>query len=406
MMRHDRVPDLRGALTGIRVLDLTTVIMGPYASQLLADQGADVIKIEAPEGDLIRHITPQRKPGMSGMFLNLHRNKRSVVLDLKREEARAALLKLVATADVFMHNMRPKAIQRLGLGYEDLKHVKPDIVYCASIGFGSGGPYANKPAYDDVIQAASGLSAMFGRVTGAPAFYPGIIADKITGQMVAASVLTAIIHKLRTGEGQAIEVPMFETVASFNLVEHIGAHAYEPAIGPSGWMRVLSPFRKPFATKDGHMCLMPYSNQNWKDFFAFIGEPEWADDPRFATFPLRAQHTDLIYGIVERVAVKFTNAEWIAFCDRASIPAMPVLSVEDLFEDAHMQAVGMFDIDTHPHDGPYKRVRPPVRYSATPPQMRRHSPMLGEHTREVLAEVGYSEAEVTEIAGAPKTAAE
>ncbi|MBB4423829.1 crotonobetainyl-CoA:carnitine CoA-transferase CaiB-like acyl-CoA transferase [Bradyrhizobium sp. CIR48] len=387
----------KGPLAGIRVVDLTTVIMGPYATQILGDLGADIIKVESPEGDSLRNYRPLRNEGMAGFFLNLHRNKRSVRLDLKQSEARDALLRLTATADVFVHNMRPQAIAKLGLGRDAVRAQRSDIVYCAAVGFGGNGPYATRAAYDDTIQAASGLAALMGRQCGNPAFVPSVICDKVAGQQVANAILAALLHRAQTGEGQTLEVPMFETLVAFNLVEHIGPYAFEPALDEPGWKRVLSPMRKPFRTKDGFACILPYSDRNWRDFFTFAGLAEAGADPRFSSLAERVQNVNVLYTLVEEIAPLFTNAEWMGFCDRASIPAMPVLDLVDLWIDPHLTAVGMFRVEEHPSEGRYKVVRHPVEFERTPAQLRRHAPRLGEHTQEILAEIGYSAAEVVEL---------
>ena len=389
----------QGPLSGLTVLDLTTVIMGPYATQILGDLGADIIKIESPGGDSLRYHVPQRGVGMAGFFLDLNRNKRSLVLDLKRDDATAALMKLVARADVVVHNMRPQAIAKLGLGYETVAAVKPDIIYCAAVGFGSQGPYATRAAYDDTIQAASGFASVMGRQRGEPSFVPSVICDKVAGQMVANAILAALFHRERSGRGQAVEVPMFESLVSFNLVEHIGPYAFEPALDEPGWKRVLSPARKPFRTKDGYACLLPYSDRNWRDFFTFINRPELSDDARFKTMPQRVQNVDDLYRIVEESAPTYTNAEWMEFCDNASIPAMPVLGIKDLWQDDHLAKVNMFSVQDHPSEGRYKSVRHPVSYSETAPGLRRHAPQLGQNTHEILSELGYDAADIDRMSG-------
>ena len=255
-----------GPLTGIRILDLTSVIMGPFATHILADLGADVIKIESPEGDSVRHYQPARHPGMSGVFLNLHRNKRSVVLDLKQDAARAALNRLIETADVFVHNLRPKTIERLGYGYDAVRAIKPDIVYCGAYGFSAKGPYGDKAAYDDLIQAGSGVAALIGEVHGEPAYVPTVICDKLAGQAIAYAVLAALFQRSRGGGGQAIEVPMLETTVEFNLVEHMSGFGFEPPRSRPGFPRLMDRSRKPYRTQDGYACILPYSDRNWLDF--------------------------------------------------------------------------------------------------------------------------------------------
>jgi crotonobetainyl-CoA:carnitine CoA-transferase CaiB-like acyl-CoA transferase len=386
-----------GPLTGIRVLDLTSVVMGPFATHILADLGADVIKVESPEGDSVRNYQPLRNPGMSGSFLNLHRNKRSIVLDLKRESSRAALDRLIGSADVFVHSIRPRAIERLGYTYERVRALKPDIVYCGAYGFGAKGPYGDKAAYDDLIQAGSGVAALYGEVHGEPGYVPTVICDKLTGQAVAYAILAALLQRERGGGGQAIEVPMLETTVEFNLVEHMSGFAFEPPLGPPGFPRLMDRSRKPYRTRDGYACILPYSDRNWQDFYAFTGRTEFRDDPRFARLPQRVRSIAVLYRMIEEEAAKHTTAEWVEFCDRASIPCMPVLGLEQLPADPHLRAVGLFGAAEHPSEGKYRTVRSPVGFSNAPFRIRRHAPRLGEHTAEVLTEIGMSDEEIARV---------
>lgn len=388
-----------GPLAGIRVIDLTSVIMGPYATHILADMGADVIKIESPEGDTFRNYRPLRHAGMSGSFLNLHRNKRGIVLDLKRAQAREALDLLVRGADVFVHNLRPRAANKLRLDYEAVRAQREDIVYCGAYGFGADGPYGDKAAYDDLIQAGSGLAGLYASVHGEPQYCPTVICDKVAGQAIASAILGALLHRARGGGGQAIEVPMFETAIEFMLVEHYGGGAFDPPLGRIGFQRLLSRQRKPYRTADGHACILPYSDQNWREFFMFVGRHDLLADVRFRSLPERVQNIDALYRVVEEEAGTRTTAQWVEFCDRVSIPCMPVMDLNELQDDPHVRAVGLFERADHPSEGPYRPVRSPVRFSATPYRLRSHAPALGEHTREVLAELGLSKARIEEIVG-------
>jgi crotonobetainyl-CoA:carnitine CoA-transferase CaiB-like acyl-CoA transferase len=379
-----------GPLGGVRVLDLTNVIMGPFATHILADMGADVIKIESPEGDSFRSYRPNRNAGMSGGFLHLNRNKRSIVLDLKQQTHSQALSKLIATADVFVHSLRPKAIRKLSLSYDEVSAIKPDIIYCGAYGFGEKGPYRDKAAYDDIIQAGSGLAALHVASRNEPAFMPTVLCDKLSGQAIAYAVLAALFQRERGGGGQSIEVPMFETTAEFAYIEHLMGFAFEPSLSPPGYTRVVSPTRKPYRTQDGFMCILPYSDRNWRDFFDFVGQPELKDDRRYFPLTERVLHIEWLYQMIEEQAPQHTTAAWVEFCDRVSIPCMPVLSLEELPDDDHMKAVGMFGRAEHPSEGSYKTIRSPVSFSKAAFRIRRHAPQLGEHTAEILEEVGVN----------------
>jgi crotonobetainyl-CoA:carnitine CoA-transferase CaiB-like acyl-CoA transferase len=387
----------KGPLKGVRILDLTSVIMGPLATHILADLGADVIKVESPEGDLLRRYLPLRNPEMSGCFLHLHRNKRSICLDLKTSEGRVALDFLIKSADIFVHTMRPDTVERLGYSYERVRTLRADIIYCGAFGFGSAGPYRNKAAYDDLIQAASGLAALCAELQGQPAYVPAAICDKLAGQAIAYSVLAALFHRERSGRGQSIEVPMFETSAEFNLAEHFGGFAFEPPLSKPGFWRLLNKQRRPFRTKDGFTCILPYSDKNWEDFYEYTGRHEFREDVRFRSLADRTLLIDLLYGMIAEEAPKRTTAEWVEFCDRVSIPCMPVLALEDLPEDEHVKAVGLFSTAQHPTEGAYRVVRRPVTFSEAPFTLTRHAPGLGEHTAEILEEAGLSDIQIKKI---------
>lgn len=388
---------MSGPLHGIRVLDLTTVILGPLATQILGDLGADVIKVEPPEGDSNRHLGTGRNPGMSGTVMNLHRNKRSIVLDLKKDAGRQALLRLAGGADILIHNIRPAAMERLGLGWPELKAANPRLIYCAATGFGSGGPYANRPAYDDLIQGASGLSDLIGRVSGVPGMVPSIVCDKITGLTAVYAILAALFHRERTGEGQMVEVPMLETMAAFNLVEHFGGGVFRPPAGPIGYSRLLTPYRRPYRSADGYLCLLAYTDRQWLDFFDIAGRPEMADDERFRTLAARTRHTDALYAFVEQAVSEKTTAEWLELCGQHHIPCMPLLDIDEIEEDPHLSQTGFFREAEHPSEGAYAQVGIPTRFSASPPDVRRHAPALGEHSVAVLREAGFTEAEINAL---------
>lgn len=376
-----------GPLSGIRVLDLTSVIMGPFATHILGDLGADVIKIEKPEGDSFRYYKPSRNEGMSGSFLHLNRNKRSVVLDLKHEGDRTILDSLIRTADVFVHSFRPGTIIDLNYDYPRVSEINPKIVYCGAYGFGTGGPYENKSAYDDLIQAGSGLAALNTRMGGEPKYIPTVLCDKLTGQAIAYSILAALFQRERDGKGQKIEVPMFETTVEFTLIEHIQGFAFEPPMGKPGFQRVLSLKRKPFRTRDGYACILPYSNKNWDAFYEFTGRDEFKDDAKYASLANRVENIEVLYALIEEEAPKRTTAEWVDFCDGVGIPCMEVLDLESLDDDAHLKAVGFFKTAVHPTEGKYKEMRSPITFSGSEFRVRRHAPRLGEHTEEIRAEL-------------------
>jgi crotonobetainyl-CoA:carnitine CoA-transferase CaiB-like acyl-CoA transferase len=378
-------------LSGVRILDLTTVIMGPFATHILADLGADVIKVEPPEGDSMRSHPPHGARGITGSFLNLNRNKRSVVLDLKSDAGRNAFELLLESAEVVVHNLRAPVMARLGFDYARCKAIKPDIIYCAAYGFSAQGPYAAKPAYDDMIQAASGFAALATPIAGSPNYAPSVICDKLVGQAVANAILAALFHRERTGEGQEIEVPMFETAIEFNLMEAFSGAAFQPRKGPPGYARISMPERRPFRTADGYACILPYSDRNWQDFFAFVGRHDLLDDPRFLRLADRSAHFPFLYSVIHEEAPKRSTAQWIDFCDGANIPCMPVIDLADIEDDQHVKAVGLFAAAKHPHAGEYRLIRRPASFSAAEFELRHHAPLLGEHSRSVLEEAGLAE---------------
>lgn len=394
----------RGALDGIRIIDLSTVVMGPYATQILGDLGADVIKVEAPGGDMSRLSTPARNQGMGALALNVNRNKRAIALDLKRPEGRQVLLDLVRTADAVVTNMRPGALARLGLGYEQLAEVKPDLVYCNAQGFRSDTSLAGRAAYDEIVQATSGTVDLMRRATGAPTYMPTILGDKVSGLTIVYAVLAALLHRQRTGEGQRVEVPMTDTMLAFNLVEHLAGRTFEPAQGLMGFPRSLSPGHRAVRTADGWACILPYSRKNLVDFFTEAGAPELAEDERFGTPEQLAEHFGELYELIEKVAVGRSTAEWEAVCARLSIPFAPVLELDQVTEDAYVRETGLLETAEHPTEGAYRVIGTPVRFSATPAELRRHAPRLGQDNEEVLAELGYAPEQRRALAEAGVTA--
>ncbi len=388
-----------GPLNGVRIVDLTSVVFGPYATQMLGDMGADVIKIEPPEGDIMRAAAARRSPGMGAVYLTINRNKRSAVLDLKRRGAKAALLKLCATADVFVHSLRPQAIKKLGLTYAEVAAARPDIIYCSAWGFRSDGPYAERPAYDDVIQGMAGIADLtLRRGAENPEFAPMVMADKVSGLHAVAAISMALFHRQRTGEGQEIEVPMFECVASFNLAEHMSGAAFEPPLDQMGYSRVLVEHRRPHKTKDGYMVVLPYNNRQWRNFFTAAGRTDMLDDPRTNDAALRATKNAEMYAMISEIMLQRTTAEWETLLNQADVPSERVNRLEDLEADEHFAATGFFHAYEHPSEGRLKTPGAPLQFSNTPAQtVRLHPPRLGEQTREVLSEAGLSDGEIDDL---------
>jgi len=394
MTETGRPAPASGPLAGLRILDMTTVIMGPYATSILATLGAEVTKVEEPGGDMLRHLGGTRSPGMSGMALGMNRNKRSVVLDLKHPEGRPVLDRLLVESDVVVTNLRPTSRERLGLTYERLRQVKPDIVLCTAQAFRTGSAEQDLPAYDDIVQARSGLTSLFEPSTGSRAYAPFIVADKVSGLTVVYAILAAVIHRQRTGEGQWIDVPMVDTMIAFNLVEHLNGHTFEPPAGEFGWTRVLTKVREPQRTADGWVCLLPYSDRNWADFFAFVGQPDLAHDPRFATTNDRHRNMDDLLGIVARAATVHTTGEWLAFCAEHNIPASEVPDLADVPDDPYVRAGGLVETAEHPTEGTYRTVASPVRFHGSPPPPSSPAPHAGADTYAVLRRAGLDDSQI------------
>jgi len=386
-----------GPLDGIRVLDLTSVLMGPYCTQGLCDMGAEVIKIESPEGDTSRHIPPFKDSKTSGTFSALNRGKRCIVLDLKDSRGQAACLDLAKTCDVFIHSMRPEALGRLGLSYPRVAEANPGIVYCNLLGFGREGRYSGLAAYDDAIQAVCGLASLQEELIGRPAYLPTVLADKVTGITALYGILAALLHKERTGVGQEVDVPMFETMAAFVLVEHIAGYSFDPPVGRPVYKRLMAPNRRPCETLDGRLCVVAYNDKQWKNFARLAGREDLIEDPRFKSLSERSSNLDAWNDVMAEVIKTRTTADWLPALAAAGIPAMRVNSTEDLFTDPHLTDVGFFKYVQHPVDGALRMTSFPVRFARTPASFEKPAGQLGADTMSVLSEAGFSPERIAEL---------
>jgi crotonobetainyl-CoA:carnitine CoA-transferase CaiB-like acyl-CoA transferase len=379
--------DGKAMLEGVKVLDLTSVVFGPYCTQLLADLGAEVTKIETPgSGDSFRWSGKAvATKGMSPGFMTINRGKKSAILNLKEPDDNATLKSLLRVTDVFILNIRGKAAERLGLDYASVKAINPEIIYVHCLGFAQDGPYADLQAYDDVIQAASGTASLLSRVDGDPRarYLPSLIADKVAGLHGAYAVLAAIIHKLRTGHGQRVEVPMFEAFTSFMLLEHLAGETFDPPNAPTCYGRQVDPDRQPFPTSDGYISIVAYTDEAWPRLFEMLGNPSFLSDERFATFRLRSINTAPLYREIARLTQNFTTAELLVLCHAAQLPAQAVRDISAIKNDPHLEATGFFKRRTHPTEGDYFEIQSPIRFDDYVRPVLDHAPKLGEHSEEV-----------------------
>lgn len=389
-------------LAGIHVLDLTSVLMGPYATQILAQFGAEVVKLEPPEGDVMRHAGAKRNPAMGHVYLHANRGKRSIVVDLKRPEARPVIERLVRRADVLVYNQRPQAMVRLGLSYEAVKTLNPTIIYAGGLGFSLRGRRAQKPAYDDMIQTLAGIPWLMQEAgSSEPRFMPGAFADRFVGLHLALGVMAAIAYRQRTGRGQRVDVPMYESLLSLVLGEHLGGLTFVPQHGSVGYRRTLSKDRRPYRTQDGYISVMIYTDRQWMAFFEAIGTTEvFATDERFQTPAARSTHVDFIYGYLQDVLLQRSTGEWLALLEAADIPVAPMQSVSDLLQDAHLHDSGFLETAVHPTEGVMRQLGCPFEFSESPARNRGFAPTLGEHTEDILRECGFDASAISELRAA------
>lgn len=392
-------PHASGPLAGIRIIDLTSVVMGPYATQILGDFGADIIKVEAPSGDTTRGVTPMRNPRMGWAFLHINRNKRSIVLDLKNPDGLAALLRLVESADAIVSNVRPKALARLGVSYEALSAVNPGLIYLSLIGFNEDGPYAGQPVYEDLIQ---GLTAVPNLLVAAgsphPHYVPLSFNDRAVGLNAAIALVSAIVGRSRTGRGQQIEVPMFETMVQAAMGDQMGGLTFDPPIGPAGYTRTLTPERRPYATQDGYVCVIIYTDRHWKSYMTLIGQAErFETDPRLKNMGTRNDNAHALYALLSDAMRTRTTADWVAALQAADIPVTPLHTLETLAADPHLAATGFFQTVEHPSEGLIREMAIPSRWSDTQPSVRRRAPRLGEQSVEILREAGFGAAAIADM---------
>ncbi|MCL4776394.1 MAG: CoA transferase [Gammaproteobacteria bacterium] len=385
---------MSGPLAGVRILEMTAVVLGPWACQILADMGAEVIKVEPPRGDSNRTLGAARSKGMSALYLTCNRNKRSVVLDVKQPAARAAVLKIAESCDVVIHNNRAQVMDKLGLAYKDFRAVNPKIIYCGTYGYGRNGPYGARGALDDSIQAISGIAMLNEMVLGEPRYLPTVVADKTTAMAVVQAVTAALYSRERTGRGQEIEVPMFETMVYFVMAEHLWGMSFEPPIGTAGYTRLMSYHRKPYKTLDGYIAILPYLDNHWETFCKVSGHPELISDPRFRTLNSRVTNIDDTYSETAKIMATRTTGEWLAIFGETSVPTNAVNSLEDLVRDPHLKAVDFWQEVEHPTEGRLRMTRFPYTFSETPAGVRRLQPRLGEHSVEVLREAGLAQADI------------
>jgi crotonobetainyl-CoA:carnitine CoA-transferase CaiB-like acyl-CoA transferase len=387
-----------GPLQGIKVIDMTTVLMGPYATQMLGDYGADVIKVESLEGDVTRLIGPTRHPGMGPVFLNTNRSKRSICLDLKKPAGREVVLRLIRSADVLVYNVRPQAMARLNLGYDVVSETNPRLIYAGVFGFGQDGPYAAKPAYDDLIQGATGLPTLMAQTSdGVPRYVPNALVDRIVGLTAVGAICASLVHRDRSGRGQRVDIPMFETMAGFVMGDHMGGLTFEPPLDKGGYARHLSRDRRPYKTADGYLSVIVYNDKQWESFLEAIGRDDLRKDKRFASFAGRAANIDYVYAELARIFETRSTAQWIELLTKADVPVMPMHDLETILRDEHLVATDFFPVVNHPTEGAIRNMKVSATWSDTPAEPARLAPRLNEHGEEILRQAGFSTEEIAAL---------
>ena len=394
---------MAGPLEGVKILELTAVVLGPWACQMLADMGAEVIKVEPPYGDSNRSLGASRNPNMAALYLTCNRNKRSLILDLKQPAARDAIFKIAQDVDVVIHNNRPQVMTKLGLEYKDFRAVNENIIYCGTYGYGKDGPYGEKGALDDSIQSISGIAWLTQMVQGEPRYLPTIVADKTTALNVVYAVTAALYSREKTGNGQEIEVPMFESMVYYNMAEHLWGNTFEPPIGNAGYTRLMSHHRKPYKTKDGYIAILPYLDAHWQKFCELSGREDLLDDSRFTTLSDRVNNIDDTYDETGKTMATRTTQEWLDLFGTTSVPTNAVNTLDGLLDDPHLKEVGFWQELDHPTEGKLRMTRFPVTFSETPAENRRHQPVMGEHSVEILREAGLSDDDIDALIASKAT---
>ena len=384
-------------LEGLRVIDLTRVIVGPYATQFLGDMGADVIKVESPDGDLTRSVGPQQNPDMSANFLIFNRNKRSIVLNLKNEDGRKALYELVRTADVFVVNYRPQALAKLGITYDELRAINDKLIYCRVVGYGEDNQNSAKPAIDDVIQSLTGQVYLQGLLTGTPSYAGLPMADLVCGLFALSGILSALYRKALTGEGEEVEVRMYDSMATFTLSPHLSGHSFNPPKSEPVYPRSVSTERSPFKTSDGAICVAPYTDRAWRSFLRLIDREELLNDPRYCNPYIRAKHLNELYAMMTPVIAERSSAEWLELLESADVPCSPVQTTADLVADPALRSAGVLSEHDHPTEGKLCLMNNPVRFTNAPSRIDKLPPNMGEHSEEVLREAGLSQKTIDQM---------